>query len=71
MKKNETMPFAAIWMDSEIIKLSEVKSEKDKHHIICIIPPPQIHTNELIYKTELDFENKHMVNQTGNVKGKW
>ena len=34
-------------------------------------PPPQIHTNELIYKTELDFENKHMVNQTGNVKGKW
>ena len=40
IKKNEAMPCAAIWMDSEITKRSEVKSEKDKHHIICRIHPP-------------------------------
>ena len=34
-KKNEIMPFAASWMDPEIIILSEVgQKEKDKYHII-------------------------------------
>ena len=37
IKKNEIMPFAATWMDLEIIILSEVKSEKDKYHIILLI----------------------------------
>ena len=34
IKKNEIMPFAAIWMDLEIIKLSKIsQKEKDKYHI--------------------------------------
>ena len=38
IKKNEIMPFAAIWMDLEIIILSEVsQKEKDKYHMIPLI----------------------------------
>ena len=37
IKENEIMPFAATWMDLEIIILSEVKSEKDKYHMISLI----------------------------------
>ena len=37
-KKNEIMPFAATWMDLEIIILSEVsQKEKDKYHVISRI----------------------------------
>ena len=38
MKKNEAMPFAATWMDPEMIILSEVnRTEKDKYHMISLI----------------------------------
>ena len=38
IKKNEIMPFAATWMDLEIIILSEVsQTEKDKYHTILLI----------------------------------
>ena len=38
IKKNEIMPFAAIWMELEIIILSEVsQKEKDKYHMISLI----------------------------------
>ena len=38
IKKNEIMPFAAIWMDLEIIILSEVsQSGKDKYHMTSLI----------------------------------
>ena len=34
IKKNEIMPFAATWMDLEIIILSEInQTKKDKYHI--------------------------------------
>ena len=37
-KKNETMTFAATWMDLEIITLHEVsQKEKDKYHMISLI----------------------------------
>ena len=38
IKKNEIMPFAATWMDLEIIILSKVsQTEKDKYHMIALI----------------------------------
>ena len=35
-RKNEMMPFLAIWMQLEIIILSEV-SQKDKYHMISLM----------------------------------
>ena len=38
IKKKEIMPFAATWMDLEIVILSEVsQKEKDKYHMIPLI----------------------------------
>ena len=39
IKMNEIIPFAATWMDLEIIILSEVKSDKDKdkYYMISLI----------------------------------
>ena len=38
MKTNDIMPFAATWVDLEIIKVSEVsQKETDKYHMISLI----------------------------------
>ena len=37
IKKNEIMPFAATWMDQEIMILSEIsQKEKDRYHMSLI-----------------------------------
>ena len=54
IKRNEIMPFAATWMDLEVVILSEVSQRRN---IVCI---PYLwnlkrnDTNELTYKTERD-----------------
>ena len=52
------MPFAATWIDPEIIILSEVsQAGKDKYHMTALICGIQkMYTNELIYKTEIDSQ---------------
>ena len=57
IKNNKIMPFAATWMDPEIIILS--KLGKDKYHVtslICGILKND--TNELIYKIEIHPQTK-------------
>ena len=57
VKKNKIMPFAATWMDLEMITLSEVsQTEKDKYHMTSLICGILNDTNELIYKTETDSQ---------------
>ena len=52
-KKNKIMPFAATWMQTEIIILSEVsQKEKDKYHVISLI------FWNLIYGTNEPFHRK-------------
>ena len=35
MRKNEILPFAAMWMELEGIMLSEIsQSEKDRYHVL-------------------------------------
>ena len=53
--KNEIVPFAATWMDIEMIILSEVShTKKDKYMIslICGILKKKCDTSQFIYKTD-------------------
>ena len=53
IKKNEMMPFAATWMELEIIILSEVSQiEKEKDHDIIYMWNLKYDINEPIYETE-------------------
>ena len=55
IKKNKIMPFAATWMNLEIVILSEVsQTQKDKYRISLICGIYKKCTNELIYKTEVE-----------------
>ena len=55
IKKKETMPFAATWVDLETVILTEVKSQK-YHDIVYISNLNRNDTNEPIYKTETDSQ---------------
>ena len=37
IKKDKIMPFSATWMELEALILSEVKSERERHHMISLI----------------------------------
>ena len=53
IKKNEIMPFAATWMELEIIILSEVKSEGERQiPYITYMQNLKYDTNEAVCKTE-------------------
>ena len=57
IKNSEIMPFAATWMDLEIIIQSEVnQTDKDKYDIAYMQNLKKNDTNELIYKTETDSQ---------------
>ena len=59
-KKNEIIPFAATWMDLEIIKLNEV-SQKEERYIpsdITYMWNLKYDTNERIFKTEIDHRHR-------------
>ena len=52
IKKNEILPFAATWMDLEIIILSEVsQAEKDKYYMISLICGIQTNNTDQLNKT--------------------
>ena len=55
-KKNEIMPFAATWTDTEIIILSEVSQTKTNIMTSLICGIKKNYINELIYKTKTDSQ---------------
>ena len=53
IKKNKIMPFAATWMELEILILSEIsQKEKYKHHMISYIRNLIYGTNEPFHRNE-------------------
>ena len=51
IKKNEIMPFEAIWVAQEIVILSEVSQREKEKYKITLMYGIKYETNELIYKT--------------------
>ena len=57
IKKNKIMPFSAIWMQPEIIILSEI-SQKENDNDIPYMWNFKYDTNEPIYETETESQTK-------------
>ena len=67
------MPFAATWMDLDIIRLSKSNIDRQIYDIFYMWNLKKS-TNELIYKTDrlTDIENKLMVTKReGGKRDKW
>ena len=56
LKENEIMPFAATWMQLEIIILSKSERERQIPYDITFMWNLKYGTNEHIYKTETDSQ---------------
>ena len=56
IKKNEIMPFAATWMQLEIIILSKSEKERQIPYNIIYMQNLKYGTNEPIYETETDSQ---------------
>ena len=62
IKKNKIMPFAATWMDLELVILSQ--KQKEKHHMtsfICAIYKEMIQMNFPTKQRFTDLENELML----------
>ena len=55
-KKNEIMPFAATWINLEIIILSELSHTKNYKYGITYMCNLKYDTNELIYKIDSQIQ---------------
>ena len=55
-KKNEIIPFAATWMDLEIIIISEVRQRKTNIIYHLYVESKRNYTNGLIYKRGADSQ---------------
>ena len=53
-RKHERMPFAATWMQLEIITLTEVRNRKTNAYDITYMWKLKYDENELIYETETE-----------------
>ena len=66
IKKNETVPFAATWMEPETLILSEIsQKEKDKYHMVSLISDI-LYTAQMNVSKEkkiMDLENRLVVAQ--------
>ena len=67
--KKEIIPFAATWMDLEIIILSKSDIERDKYHDIPYIWKLKHGTNEPVNETETDSQAWKAVVAKGQAGG--
>ena len=59
IKKNEIMPFAAIWMNIDIIILSEVSQKKKISYNIIY------HIYDINYMWNLNYNSNELIDETG------
>ena len=66
MKKNEIVPFAATWMDLEMIVQSKV-SQKDKYYTVSLVRPKIWHKWTYLWNRKTHRRRK----QTSSYQGEW